>query len=135
MQTLLLLFFLGSILFVMSACQRRSPRQITEADMEKFIKKTISLGTPRSEVMAYLETLKFDSRSLVGVESYSGRFESVPVQKNQPPKVHSHVTASLPDAWTERDGFLSTSFWLSMVFYFDENDKLIGHSVYSLPDS
>jgi hypothetical protein len=57
------------------------------------------------------------------------------VEDSQPLNVHSHVVASLPDAWTERNGILFTSFWVCMAFYFDENEKLIGHGVYSLPDS
>jgi hypothetical protein len=135
MKTLFLLFFLGYMLFVMSSCQGKSLPPITEAYMEKFINENIKLRTPRSEVLSYLKTLKFGSRSLIGVDYYYGRFDSTWSKDGQPANVHSHVRAALPDAYTQRDGIILTSYWVTMAFYFDENEKLIGHSVYSLPDS
>jgi hypothetical protein len=130
----LLLIVLGSMLFVMSSCQNKTSPPITEADMEKFINEKIPLGTPRSEVLAYLKTLKFGSRSLRGVEYYDGRFNSISVEDSQPPNVQSHVLASLPDAYTQGKGIYETTYWVRMAFYFDASEKLIGHSVYSLPD-
>jgi hypothetical protein len=103
--------------------------------MEKIIKEKLPIGKPKSEVMTFLQDLKFDSRSLIGLRSGLGRFDSISVKDTQPANVHSHVIASLPDAWTGRDDILWTNYWLQMVFYFDENDRLIGHSLYSLPDT
>jgi hypothetical protein len=134
MKTYLLIFFFV-MTFVMSSCKDRTPPPITEADMEKFINENIQKGASRSDVLSYLKTLKFDSRSLIGVDYYYGQFDSISVQDSQPPNVHSHVLASLPDAYTQRNGIILTSYWVRMAFYFDENEKLIGHSVYSLPDS
>jgi hypothetical protein len=116
----------------MSAC--KSKPQITEAYMEKLINEKLPWGTPKSEVMTFLQNLKFDSRALKGPFSYNGRFDSISVKDSQPENVYSHITASLPDAWTKRDGIFVNSYWLRMVFYFDEKDRLIGYSVYSLHD-
>jgi hypothetical protein len=71
MKTNLRIFFFITA-FVMSSCQGRTSPQITEADMEKFINENIQLGASRADVLAYLKTLKFDSRSLRGVDSYYG---------------------------------------------------------------
>jgi hypothetical protein len=135
MKTIGFLFCLGCILFGFSSCQSKPLPQISEADMEKFINENIPVGSSRSDVEAYLKPLNFDSRSLIGVEHYSGRYTASWAENTQPANVHSHVLASLPDAWTERDGIFWYTYWVTMAFYFDKNEKLIGHSVYSYLDS
>jgi hypothetical protein len=132
MKTLFRLCFIGCMLVGLSSCQNKTPAPITEADMEKFINENIPLGAPSSDVLAYLKTLKFGSRSLIGVDYNYGRFDSISVEDSQPPNVHSHIRASLPDAYTQGKGIIPTDYWLRMAFYFDANEKLIGHSIYSL---
>jgi hypothetical protein len=133
MKTYLVIFCIAMIAFGISSC--KSKPQITEAYMEKFINEKLPKGTSQSEVMTFLQNLKFDSRSLIGLRSGLGRFDSSSVKDSQPANVHSHITASLPDAWTDPNTIFGTSYWLRMAFYFDENEKLIGHSLYSLPDT
>jgi hypothetical protein len=135
MKTLFWLFFLGCLVFGLSSCQNNPSPQITEEKMEKFINENIPLGTPRSDVLAYLKTLKFGSHSLIGVDYYYGRDKANWPQNSQPPNVHSYVRASLPDAYTQRDGIFLDTYFMMMAFYFDENEKLIGHGVISMADS
>jgi hypothetical protein len=73
MKTWLGLFFLGGFLFGWSSCQNKTSFPISGSDMEKFINENILLGAPGSEVLAYLKTVKFGSRSLTAVDYYYGR--------------------------------------------------------------
>ncbi len=102
--------------------------------MEKFIKENIPLGTQRSDVLAYLKTLKFGSHSLIGVDSYYGRYKASWTEDSQPSNVHSYVRASLRDAYTQREGIFLDSYFMMMAFYFDANEKLVGHSLISVTD-
>jgi hypothetical protein len=129
-KTLFMLFFLGSILFAMSSCQKTS-HQITEEDIAKIINEKIPAGTSKSDVVPFLNTLKIASRSVKGINFWSGRSQASYVEDSQPPNVYSHITAMIPETGIYRDGIFTQTYYISMTFYFDENEKLIGYNLHT----
>jgi hypothetical protein len=134
MKPALLLFCLAGVVLGLSSCQNPSP-QMTEEKMEKFINENLPLGTARSDAEAYLKTLKFGSHSLSGVYVRLGRYDASWTKDSQPPNVHSYIQAGLPEAYTQREYIIfDNPYFMMMRFYFDENEKLIGHSLISVAE-
>ncbi len=135
MKTLLLLFFLSFILVVMCSCRDKTSSNITKEDVEKIINEKIPTGTSKSDVITFLNTLKIGSRSVEGIRDWSGRSEASKDADSQPPNVHSHLNGVILKAGNLRDGIFTQSYYITMTFYFDEHEKLIGHFLYTFLDS
>jgi hypothetical protein len=131
----LLLFSLSFILLVMCSCRDKTSSNITKEDVEKIINEKIPTGTSKTDVMAFLNTLKIGSRSVEGIRDFRGRSEASWDEDSQPPNVHSHISAVILKAGIQRDGVFTTSYYFSMHFYFDENERLIGHFLYTFLDA
>jgi hypothetical protein len=127
----LLFFLLSLILVVMCSCQYQTSHNITQEDVEKVINEKIPTGTSKSDVTAFLNRLKMGSRPVEGIRDRSGPSDSSWDEDIQPPNVHSYVNAVILKAGTDRDGLFTRSYYFSMHFYFDENEKLIGHFLYT----
>jgi hypothetical protein len=130
-----LLFSLSFILVVMCSCRGKTSSDITKEEVEKVINEKNPVGTSKSDVMAFLNTLKIGSRSVEGIKYLSGRSEASYVEDSQPPNVYGYIWAVILKAGNTRVGFLTTSYYFTMYFYFDENEKLIGYHVQPLLDA
>src|SRR5688572_32955695 len=110
----LLLFSLSFILLVMCSCRDKTSSNITKEDVEKIINEKIPTGTSKTDVMAFLNTLKIGSRSVEGIRDFRGRSEASWDEDSQPPNVHSHISAVILKAGIQRDGVFTTSYYFSM---------------------
>jgi hypothetical protein len=129
------LFFLSFILVVMCSCRDKTSSDITKEEVEKVINEKIPVGTSKSDVMAFLNTLKIGSRSVEGIEYLSGRSTASFVEDSQPPNVHGYILAVILKAGNTRVGFLTTSYYFTMHFYFNEKEKLIGYHLQTFLDA
>lgn len=129
------LFLLSFVLIVMCSCRGKTSSNITKEDVEKIINEKTPTGTPKSDVITFLITLKIGSRSVVGITSSGGRSEASWNTDSQTPNVHSHLNGVILNAGIHRDGFFTQSYYITMTFYFNEHEKLIGYHLYTFLDS
>jgi hypothetical protein len=129
------LFSLSFILVVMCSCRGKTSSTIMKEDVEKIFNKKIPTGTSKSDVRAFLNTFKIGSHSVRSIQYTSGRSTASFVEDSQPPNVHGHITGIILEAGNQRDGFYTISYHISMHFYFDENEKLIGYHLQPLLDA
>jgi hypothetical protein len=130
-----LFFSLSFILVVMCSCRDKTSSSIMKEDLEKIFNEKIPTNTPKSEVMAFLNSVKIGSRSVESIEYRIGRAGASWVDDSQPMNLHSHIKGIILNAGTQRDGFYSISYHIAMHFYFDENEKLIGYHLQPLLDA
>jgi hypothetical protein len=131
----LLLFSLSFILLVMCSCRDKTSSNITKEDVEKIINEKIPTGTSKSDVRSFLDSFKIGSRSVEDIEYRSGRAGASWVEDSQPPNVHGYIKGIILHAGNQSDGIFTTSYHISMHFYFDENEKLIGYHLQPFLDS
>ena len=129
------LFFLCCICFVTSACRDKTSSDITKEEVEKIINEKILIGSSISDVKTFLNNLKIRSRTVDGMDYYSGRSEASFDEDRQPPNVDSYIAAVMRKAGHIRQGIFNRGYYITMHFFFDEDEKLIGFNVQTLPES
>ncbi|HXG68160.1 MAG TPA: hypothetical protein VNO70_23895 [Blastocatellia bacterium] len=95
---------------------------MTERKMERLIKTEIPVGTDVSGVVAFLDSRKIVHSEYI-IEKPFGNIDDKPQKYGG--KINGFITAGMRDV---RSNIL-VSTDISMVFYFDENKKLMDYTV------
>ncbi len=113
-------------MLVMSSCGQQEMK-VTDKQIDELIKKELPIGASKSQVIAFVESVKLDSLKVINYGYNVGKPGGTDGLEGRQHEVTGYLVAGIPKVGRSDRQF--QVYNMRILFYFGEGDRFIGYRI------